>query len=141
MGLVIVVSGLNVRDVELGSPDVSDGVGVIEGSGKDVEGDSEGSELLSPEVVDGGAVDGGSVLEGGCSRVVVLGGSLVGGGEGTLSVQISGRIQMMDLQSVRSVWQFGRGSGHYVGARNTWGRNHFCILPGLKCKNWMKTLG
>lgn len=65
-GLVIVVSGLNVRDVELESPDVSDDVGVIDGACEDVEGRSELDELLSREVVEGGVVDGDSEVEGGC---------------------------------------------------------------------------
>ena len=95
-GLVIVVSGLYVRDEEFKNPNVSDGSGVIEGKGEDVEGGSELDEVLWREVVEGGVVDEVSEVEGGCeddgdSEVDVVGGSLVEGG-GTLSVQISGRI-------------------------------------------------
>ena len=82
-GLVIVVSGLNVRDEELMNSSVSDGVGVIDGSREDVEGSSELDELLSREIVEGSVVSGGSEVEGGCvegDSFVVLGGSLVGGG-------------------------------------------------------------
>ena len=46
-GLVIVVSGLNVGDGELTNSDVSDGVGVIDGSCEDVEESSDLDELLS----------------------------------------------------------------------------------------------
>jgi hypothetical protein len=80
-GLVIVVSGLNVRDVELKNPNVVDGGGVTEDPGEEVEGGSELVEVLSREVVEGGVVDGGSEVEGGVveggSSVDVLGDSLV----------------------------------------------------------------
>lgn len=98
--LVIVVCGLNVRDVELGGTDVSDEVGVNEDSEEDVEEDSELDEVLSREVVEEGdvveeedVVDGGSEVEEGSvdvgSRLVVLGGSLVEVGGVSLSAQIS----------------------------------------------------
>ena len=45
-GLVIVVSGVNVRDEELKDLDDSDGVGVIDGSCEDVEGLCERDEVL-----------------------------------------------------------------------------------------------
>lgn len=92
-GLVIVVSGLNVRDVESKSPDVSEGVGVIDDIGEDVEDISELGELLSVVVVGVDVVDGGSEVEGGTvedsSRVD---GSLAGEERVSLSVKISGRI-------------------------------------------------
>ena len=46
-GLVIVVSGLNVRDVELGVSDDCDGVGVIEGEGEC----EDGGDSVLDEVV------------------------------------------------------------------------------------------
>lgn len=102
MGLVIVVSGLNVRGVEFKNPNDSDGVGVIEDSGGDRdEGGPEADGVLSLEVMERGVVEG--VVEGvvvvvvvvgggfevgdsveGDSLVVVLGGP-VGGEEGSLS--------------------------------------------------------
>ena len=91
MALLIVVSGVNVRDVELEGTDESDGVGVSEGSCEDVWGGSELDEVLSREVVEEGVVDGGSeVEEKGGWLVVVLGGSLVEVGGNWLSAGISG---------------------------------------------------
>lgn len=46
-GLVIVVSGLNVRDKELKDVGVSDGVGIVDGSSEDLEDGCELDELLS----------------------------------------------------------------------------------------------
>ena len=91
---MIVVSGLKVRDVELGRSDDCEGVGVIEGVGER-EGDSLLDEALSWVVVEV-VVEWGSkvrVSVGGGSLVVVLGGGcpVVGGG-GALSLQISGRV-------------------------------------------------
>jgi len=91
-GLVIVVSGLKVRE-ELGG-DVSDGVGVNEDAESDIEESSELDEELVREVVEEDVVDEGTEVEvGGVDVggvVVVLGGWLVEVGGGTLSTQISG---------------------------------------------------
>jgi hypothetical protein len=88
-GLVIVICGLNVGDVEPENPDDSDGVGVIEESDEGVEESSGLNEVLRREVVEVdvvevvGEVEGGSV-EGGL-LVVGVGGSLVGEEGGSLS--------------------------------------------------------
>lgn len=121
-GLVIVVSGLNVREEEPKDVGVSEGVGVVDGSSEDIEGLDE---LLSRVVVEGSVVVGGcEVVEGGCvevgSGVLVLGDSLVGGGGGCLSTQISGQISS-DEWLVRSIWCFRgrrRGCAH-VAVRDT----------------------
>ena len=94
-GLVIVVSGLKVRDEELKS--VSDGVGVIEGS-EDIEESCELVEEVWRDVVEEDVMDEGDEVEVGVEvgsvdvgpLVDVLGGSLVGVGGGSLSAQISG---------------------------------------------------
>ena len=63
-------------------------------------------------------MEGGWEVEGGCvevgSGVLVLGGSLVGGGRGVLSTQISGEI-LSDERLIRGIWWFRgwqRGSAH-----------------------------
>lgn len=56
-GLVIVVSGVYVRDVEFKKPNDCGGDEVIEGGGEDVEGVIELVGLLSREVVDEGVED------------------------------------------------------------------------------------
>lgn len=71
-GLVIVVSGVYVRDVEPKKPIDCSGDEVIEGGNEDVEGVAELVGLLSPEFVDGGIED---VWDGGCE---VEGGGVVG---------------------------------------------------------------
>lgn len=121
-GLVIVVSGLNVRDKESEDPTVSDGVGVIDGLWEDVEGSCELDELLSRETVERVIVAGGAEVEGGCvegGSLVVLGGSLVGEKENSLSTEISGRI-LSDGWSVRRAWRFRglRGSAHRIAVWN-----------------------
>jgi hypothetical protein len=102
--LVIVVSGLKVRDVELRDPDVFDGGEVIDDTDEDVERGCELDEVLQGEVVEGGVVedvvegnvvDGGNEVEGGSVEggwsVDVFGDSLVKVGRGCLSTQISER--------------------------------------------------
>jgi len=82
-GLVIVVSGLYLRDVEPKNPNDCDD-GVNEGPSEDVEEGTELVELPPWEVVEGGVVegvwDGGPEVEGGMveagSSVLVLGGWL-----------------------------------------------------------------
>jgi len=56
--LVIVVSGLYVRDEVPKNPNDCDGDGVTEGPGDGVEGGTELLELLWLEVVEGGVVEG-----------------------------------------------------------------------------------
>lgn len=84
--LVIVVSGLNVRDED---SDVSDGVGVIDDSREDVEESSERDELLSRELVEEDVVDEDCEVEEDCveDSSVVLGGSLVEEEGGSLSTK------------------------------------------------------
>lgn len=91
-GLVIVVCGLYVRDVEFKKPNDCGGDEVIEGGGEDVEGFIELVGLLSREVVDGGVEDvpdGGCEVEGGgveVGSVFVAGGWL--GEEGDSEVGV-----------------------------------------------------
>ena len=73
--------------------------------------------------MEGGIVDGGSEVEGGCvedNSSATLGGSLVGGGGGSLSTKISGEI-LSDGRFVQGAWRFRgiRGSAHPVAAWNT----------------------
>jgi hypothetical protein len=123
-GLVIVVPGLNVRDEERRNSDVSDGVGVIDDSREDVEGRSELGELLSREVVEGSELEGGCVES---DSSVVLGGSLVGEEDSSLSTRVS-RDLLSDGRSVRGAWWFRvcrdfrggtRGSAHPVAVWHT----------------------
>lgn len=99
-GLVMVVSGLYVRDEEFKNPNDCDGGGVTEGIGEDVEGGTEIVEPLAREVVEGevveGVWDGDSDVEEGVvgldPSVLVLGDWLGGEAEGSLSAQISEQI-------------------------------------------------
>lgn len=125
-GLVIVVSGLYVRDVEPRNPNDCDGDGVIEEPSEGDEGGTELVELLCWEVVEGGVVEGvtegvwdeGLEVEEGVggvdSSVLVLGGwNWLGGKEGgSLSTQISRRILSLDLWY--TLWCFRRGTRGYV---------------------------
>jgi len=101
--LVIVVSGLNVRDED---SDVSDGVGVIDDdSREDVEESSERDELLSRELVEEDIVDEDSKVEEDCveDSSVVLGGSLVEEEGGSLSTKISKEISSDGIVRTRSL--------------------------------------
>jgi len=122
--LVIVVSGLNVRDED---SDVSDGVGVIDDSSEDVEESSERDELLSRELVEveveEDIVDEDSEVEEDCveDSSVVLGGSLVEEEGGSLSTKISKEISS-DGWFVRGAWWFREGTrefAHPVAAGQT----------------------
>ena len=121
MGLVIVVSGLYVRDVEFKKPIDCGGDEVIEGGGEDVEGVIELVGLLSREVVDGGVEDvwdGGCEVEGGGVEVgsVLVAGGWLGEKEGdSLSAQISVQILSADLRCIRGGCRFKRWRARHSG--------------------------
>jgi len=123
--LVIVVSGLKVRDEELWS--VSDGVGVIEDS-EDIEESCELVEEVWREVVEEDVVDVDDEVEVGVevdsvdvgTLVDVLGGTLVEVGGGSLSAQISGPT-LGDGSAVRTKsWAFQAG-GERIRS------HHYCL--------------